>query len=109
MKCLLLATVLAFSTFAFAATWDDVVMIDQSCSARAIANPDAHTADCARQCAGSGFGILTSKGEFLKFDKKGNEEAMKLLTSTDKKDHLRVNVEGEQKGKTIEVSKLAFK
>ncbi len=109
MKYLLLATLLVFSSLAFAATWDNVVLIDQACASKAKANPDAHTTDCAKACAGSGYGILTSNGDFLKFDQKGNDQAMKLLKSTDKKDHLRVSVEGEQKGKTIEVSKLAFK
>lgn len=107
-KHFVLASLLVFSTLAIAQTWDDVVLIDQSC-ARAKVNPDAHTADCARASANSGLGIITSSGEFLKFDKKGTEQAIRLLSMSDKTDHLRVVVEGEQKGKTIVISKIQFK
>jgi len=82
--------------------------MDQACSAKAKANPDAHTRACAIQCAKSGYGILTQDGQYLKFDEKGNQEAAKLLASSDKKDHLRVNVQGEEKNGTIAVSSLSF-
>jgi hypothetical protein len=44
----------------------------------------------------------------LKFDQKGNEEAAKLLSSSDKKDHLRVNVQGEERNGTLAVTSLSF-
>jgi hypothetical protein len=108
MKKLVMIATLLFSSAAFASSWSNVVLIDQACSAKAKANPDAHTRSCAIQCSKSGYGILTQDGKFLKFDQKGNEEAAKLLSSTDKKDHLRVNVQGEEKDGTLAVTSLSF-
>jgi len=60
------------------------------------------------RCADSGFGIITSEGKFLKFDKNGNDKALALLKATDKNDHLRVKVKGELNGDTIAVDSIAF-
>jgi hypothetical protein len=78
------------------------------CSKKVGSNADAHTKDCALKCAGSGFGIIDGKGNFLKFDKAGNDQALALLKSSDKKDHLRVNVDGDEKGDTIAVKSVKF-
>jgi hypothetical protein len=51
-----------------------------------VRSPDSHTRDCALSCAKSGFGIVDKAGNYLKFNAKGNEEALKLLKSTSKKD-----------------------
>lgn len=109
MKKLFLIAVLLSTTFAFSSSWDNVVLIDQVCSVKAKTDPDAHSRACAIQCGKSGYGILTSDGQFLKFDKHGNEEAGKLLSSSDRKDHLRVNVQGKQAGDMIAVSSLTFR
>jgi photosystem II stability/assembly factor-like uncharacterized protein len=106
MKKLIALTMLTFSTFAVASTWNDVPLIDKNCSRKAAANPDAHTRDCALQCAGSGFGIVSKDGKFLKFDSAGDQETLKLLKASDKKDHLRVTVDGEEKGDTIAVKSV---
>jgi hypothetical protein len=95
-----------FSLPVFAAEWKDVPVVDVQCSSRVKADPDSHTKQCALGCANSGFGIYTSDGKFLKFDAKGNQQVMNALKSTDKKDHLRVNVKGEQAGDTIKVESL---
>jgi hypothetical protein len=107
MKTLMLAlTLMTFGLAAQAATWNSAPLIDKACSRKAAADPDAHTKDCAMQCAGSGFGILTQKGDFLKFDKAGDQQALQLLKSTDKKDHLRVNVDGDEKDGVIAVKSV---
>ena len=103
---LLMALAIALPAFAAAETWSNVSMIDTQCSAKAKADPDAHTRDCALTCAKSGFGILDKDGNYLKFDAKGNAEAMKLLRNTTKKDHLRVSVTGEKQGGIIQVLSL---
>lgn len=108
MKKLIVIAALLISSVAFASDWSNVVLIDQACAAKAKAAPDAHTRACAIQCSKSGYGILTQDGQFLKFDQKGNEEAAKLLSSTDKKDHLRVNVQGQEKSGTVAVTSLSF-
>lgn len=108
MRKLILLAVVALSTSAFAATWNNVILIDSMCAKTAKDNPDAHTRECALGCAGSGMGILTDDGKFLKFDKHGNDLALALLKNSDKKDHLRVNVEGKQTDKVIEVQSVKF-
>lgn len=106
MKKLIAVALMVFGISAAASTWNNVALIDKNCSRKAAANPDAHTRDCALQCAGSGFGIISNDGKFLKFDSAGDKETLKLLKATDKKDHLRVTVDGEEKGDTIAVKSV---
>ncbi len=101
-----LAVAMAVPAFAAAEAWNDVAMIDGQCSAKVKANPDAHTRDCALMCSKSGFGIVDSSGNYLKFDAKGNEEAIKMLKSSSKKDHIRVDVTGNKSGDVIHVESL---
>jgi hypothetical protein len=103
---LLLILALALPALAAAEDWSNVSIIDTKCSDMAKADPDAHTRACALKCAKGGYGILDKDGNYLRFDEKGNQEAMKLLQNTDKKDHLRVNVSGEKKGDMIKVQSL---
>ncbi len=106
MKKLVAIAILIFSISAAATTWNNVALTDKNCSRKAAANPDAHTRDCALQCASSGFGILTNDGKFLKFDQAGDQQSLKLLKSSDKKDHLRVTVDGDEKDGTIAVKSI---
>jgi len=101
-----LALAMTSSAFAAAEAWNNVSMIDTQCSSKAKANPDAHTKDCALMCSKSGFGIVDSSGNYLKFDDKGNQEALKALQSSSKKDHIRVNVSGNKDGNVIHVQSL---
>jgi len=91
-----------------AESWENVSLIDQMCSAKMKANPDAHPVSCALKCASSGFGIYTSSGQFLKFDTAGNEKALAALKVSKKKDHIRANVTGDLKGDTIDVTALSI-
>jgi hypothetical protein len=102
----LMAACLALPAFAAAENWSNVSMIDTQCSAKAKANPDAHTKACAMACAKSGFGIIDSSGNYLKFDAKGNQEALKLLESSNKQNHIRVDVSGKKDGEVIHVESL---
>ena len=101
-----LAAFLALPMFAAAEDWSNVAMIDTQCSTKAKANPDAHTKSCALACAKSGFGILDKSGNYLKFDAKGNQEAKSLLESSNKQDHIRVNVSGTKDGAMIHVQSV---
>lgn len=103
---LLMILALALPVLAAAEDWSNVSMIDTNCSDKVKADPDSHTRACALKCAKGGYGILDNAGNYLKFDDKGNQEALKLLQSTDKKDHLRVNVSGNKEGDTIHVQSL---
>ncbi len=104
--CLLMLIAMALPAFASAQSWSNVSIVDTQCSTKAKADPDSHTRDCALTCAKSGFGILDKDGNYFKFDEKGNQEALKLLKSSSKKDHLRVNVTGSQDGGVIHVQSL---
>jgi len=89
-----------------AETWKDASLVDVNCSAKVKANPDAHTRACALQCSKSGFGILTADGQYLKFDAKGNQEAIAALKDSQASDHLRATVTGVREGDTIKVKSL---
>jgi hypothetical protein len=91
---------------AAAATWDNVPLVDQMCAAKVKGNPDKHPTSCLLKCADSGYGVMTTDGSLVKLDAAGNKLAMSELKKTQKKDHIRVNVSGEQKGDVIQVSSL---
>jgi hypothetical protein len=103
---LLMILALALPALAAAEDWSNVSMVDTNCSAKVKSDPDAHTRACALKCAKGGYGILDKDGNYLKFDDKGNKEALKLLQNTDQKDHLRVTVSGKKEGDTIQVQSL---
>ncbi len=95
-------------TAVLAATWENVSLVDQMCASKekVRADPDKHPVSCLLQCASSGYGVLTPDGKYLKFDKAGSDMALAALKKTKQKDHVRVNVTGEQKGDEIAVSSL---
>jgi len=57
-------------------------------------------------CAKSGFGVITSDNQYLKFDDAGNKEIIKELKASSKKDHLRVDVKGDVEGDTLKVQSV---
>lgn len=95
-----------FPALAAAASFQDVPVVDVNCSRKVAANPDAHTRACALACARSGYGILTSDHQYLKFDAAGNKEILAELKNSNEKDHLRVNVTGEVQGNMLKVSSI---
>jgi len=103
---LILGTIFAAPVLCAAETWNDVSIVDANCSAKVKNNPDAHTRNCAMQCAKSGFGILTADGTYLKFDSHGNDQVVAALKTSQAKDHLRATVTGERDGDTIKVQSV---
>jgi hypothetical protein len=106
-----LASILALGLLAapaLAATksFTDVPVVDQNCSKKVAANPDAHTRSCALMCEKSGYGIVTSDKKYLKFDANGNAEIAKQLKASQAKDHLRVDVKGDVQGDMIKVESV---
>jgi hypothetical protein len=91
---------------AVAETWTNVPLIDKNCVEKVKADPDKHETSCLIMCSKSGYGVLTSDGTWVKFDKKGNEEALKALKATTKENGIRVTVTGERTGDTIKVATL---
>ena len=106
-----LAAVLMLAAFvapviAAAETWENVPLVDHNCLEKVKADPDKHETSCLTMCAKSGYGVLTSDGTWLKFDKTGNEEALKALKATEKENGIRVTVTGERTGDMIKVATL---
>jgi hypothetical protein len=92
---------------ALAANWENVSLVDEMCASKdkVKADPDQHPTSCLLKCADSGYGVMTQAG-WVKLDDAGNKMALAALKKTKKKDHVRVNVTGEQKGDVIQVSAL---
>lgn len=107
-KLFLLASfvAVAFPISAFAETFKDVAVVDVQCSTKVAASPDAHTRECALKCEKSGFAIVTQDQKILKLDAAGNAKVLAELKASDKKDHLRVDVTGEVKGDTLNVTSV---
>jgi hypothetical protein len=101
-----LAVSLALPSAALAATWEKVSLIDQMCAEKVKGNPDKHPTSCLLKCADSGYGIQTSDGKYMKLDAAGSKMALAELKKTERKDSIRVNVAGEEKGGVIQVTSL---
>lgn len=104
---LVLVALLTSPVIVHAATWQEVPLIDSMCSSKFEDDTAEHTVSCAIQCAGSGYGILVD-GQFVKFDRRGNELALEALKETTREKDIRVTVEGDLAGDTIEVVKLSI-
>lgn len=111
MKQVLLAVLIAtflLPAIVAAETWSHVPLVDKMCVDKVKADPDKHETSCLLACAKSGYGVLTADGTWIKFDKKGNEEALKALKATKKADGIRVTITGEKEGDMIKVSTLTI-
>jgi hypothetical protein len=66
-----------------------------------------HTKECGlmEECVKSGYGIFAD-GQWFPFDAKGNELAKALFEKTQKKDHIKMTVEGMKHDGKILVQKL---
>jgi hypothetical protein len=103
---LLVMGMLALPAVAAAETYKHVPVVDVNCSKKAAADPDSHTRACALKCEASGFGIVTGDKQFLKFDAQANKQIVEALKASDKKDHLRVDVTGDVKDGTLQVTSI---
>ena len=99
---------LVLPAIAAAETWKNVPLVDHDCVNKVKADPDKHKTTCLIMCSDSGYGILTSDGTWLKFDKGGNDEALKALKDTKKTAGIRVTVTGQRQGDEIKVTQLAI-
>lgn len=72
-------------------------------------DPAAHTKACALSCKGSGFGIGTADGRFLRFTPEGNQKAIALLEATSKTADLQVTVQGKPEGTLLTVESITWK
>jgi hypothetical protein len=102
------AALLSLPALAAAETWKNVYVVDTLCLSKVKANPDAHTTQCALQCAKGGYGLLTADGTYLKFDAAGDQKTVAALKATKREDHLRATVDGQREGDTIKVASIAI-
>jgi nitrogen fixation protein FixH len=99
------AMTFVFSAVLAAGSWSGILM-DTTC--KASKNPEAHTRKCALHCADGGFGLVTTDGTFVKFDKAGDEKALALLRSSKKDDNLKATVTGTLEGTTLKVETVTL-
>ncbi len=86
----------------FAGTWSGTV-VDVMCHGKDLAG---HTRECALSCAKSGYGLVTSDGQFYKFDESGNARALAALKKSSKDKDLKATVSGSMDGDVIKVSSI---
>ena len=111
---ILLVIALALVSLPLAAENVEGILVDKMCSSKIVEKgygaAKAHTKMCALMdpCKASGFGVVTADGKFLKFDKKGDQQALKALEATDKDDNITVKVDGNVSGGNIKVENLSL-
>jgi hypothetical protein len=108
-KLFTLALVLALALPLSAQTRKSAPLMDAECAGEQsrLDKPEGHSRGCALKCADSGFGVVVD-GKFIKFDAKGNELAKAALEKSDKKNNLKVTVDGELKDGVIQVASLTL-
>jgi hypothetical protein len=103
MKKLVVTFALAAMS-AFAGSWSGTV-VDVMCKGKDVAN---HTKDCALGCSKSGYGLVTSDGQFYKFDESGNAKALAALKKSTKDKDLKATVTGTMDGDVIKVDAVTM-
>ncbi len=83
-------------------------LMDTMCAAKKLDQASSHTAQCIKDCATSGFGLVTKDGNYLKFNESGNAKALKALKTGNRQANLLVKVTGELKGSLIRVDSITM-
>ena len=107
---LILFAAMAVSSFA-ADTQVKGYLVDLACAAedgQQAGFGAKHTKGCLQMpdCVKSGFGVLTDDKKVIKFDKAGNEQAMKFIADLKKEKDIKVAVTGTVNGDNITVTKI---
>jgi hypothetical protein len=122
LKRLIAASFLTLSLTVFAAAADDAnsanktldgYLVDVACASGPHKTADwaaKHSKGCLNmdECKESGYAVVTAGDKVYKFDAKGNEEARKLIDSTDKKNDMKISVDGSvnDQAQTVAVNKI---
>ncbi|HXP88938.1 MAG TPA: hypothetical protein VN841_29730 [Bryobacteraceae bacterium] len=106
-KNLIRASLVAGLALTASAAQIEGTLMDKMCSS-AKKDAKTHERTCALSpaCQKSGFVVATSDGKVLELDTKGNDQAVKALKASKKKDDLRVTVNGDVSGAVIKVASL---
>ena len=112
------AGLLALSSFIVSAqsrpqTFDGF-LVDAVCAGNHATEPgyvEKHDKACNLMdgCIKSGFSLVTSDLKVLKFDAKGNEQALALIKATEKDKDWKVTVTGSVEGSTLTVSSIKLR
>ena len=86
-------------------------LVDLECARDDAQRPDfgkTHARQCLQMpdCANSGYGVLTEDKKIIRFDKAGNAQMKKFISTITKKNDLRVTVTGSVTGEEMTVSKI---
>ena len=83
-------------------------LMDTMCASKLLDKASSHTTECMKMpdCKGSGFGLVTKDGKYIKFDETGNAKALEALEGSGKEDQLLVTVTGRMKGGMIRVASV---
>ena len=85
-----------------AESWSGTV-VDVMCKNNDLAR---HTRECALKCSKSGYGIVLADGKFIKFDERGNVQALNALKATSREKDLKAKVTGTMKDDVIQVESI---
>ena len=69
---------------------------------------EKHDKACNLSCVKGGYSVVTADRKVLKFDGKGNEQALALIKATDKDKDWKVAVTGTVSGDTIAVNSITL-
>jgi len=114
-KLLVILLSLAFAAMLYAQDAKSIkvsgFLIDNACadSAKDLgARAKDHAVSCALMdsCEAAGYSVVTSDNQRYKLNEKGNGMAADLLKSTKTKKGLKVAIEGNVTGDTVDVTKL---
>lgn len=115
---LVLVAVLVFGVMSFAADKPQTVsgwLIDVSCARQAMAKHaqasevgPQHDKRCLKECADTGYAVLTPDNQVIKFDKNGNDQAVKLIDATNKNADWKIHVTGTVNGDQITVKQISL-
>jgi hypothetical protein len=101
---MLTAAAALLSASAFAESFTGTV-VDVQCKGKDLAS---HTKKCAVGCAKGGYALVTSDGKFLKFDEKGNAQALAALKASSKENDLKAKVDGTMDGDVLQVASISI-
>lgn len=117
MKSYLLVSFLAFGLSGTLAAQDGQkisgYLVDAVCAGNHASEPGYaanHNKACNLMavCVKSGFSVITADNKVLKFDQKGNDQALALIKATEKDKDWKVVVTGKVDGQMIAVSSIAL-
>lgn len=88
-------------------------LVDGVCAGNHATEPgykEKHDKACnlMAACVKSGYSLITADNKVLKFDAKGNEQALAFIKATTKEKELKVTVTGKVDGETLTVASIAL-